>query len=89
MSGLIKYRFATFELDLKARELTPGAKDTRGVELDHAFSERTTFVITPDHKIAATFSSADDGIKPVAAQKHIDGGRPLVGVQTELAVVFV
>jgi thioredoxin-dependent peroxiredoxin len=50
--------------DLKARELTPGAKDTRGVELDHAFSERTTFVITPDHKIVATFSSADDGIKP-------------------------
>ena len=44
--------------------MTPGAKDTRGVELDHAFSERTTFVITPDHKIVATFSSADDGIKP-------------------------
>ena len=50
--------------DLKVRELTAGAKDTRGVELDHAFSERTTFVITPDHKIVATFSSADDGIKP-------------------------
>ena len=54
----------TREYDLKVRELTAGAKDTRGVELDHAFSERTTFVITPDHKIVATFSSADDGIKP-------------------------
>ena len=50
--------------DLKVRELEPGSKDTRGIELDHAFTERTTFVITSDHKIAATFSSADDGIKP-------------------------
>jgi peroxiredoxin Q/BCP len=49
---------------LKVRELEPGSKDTRGIEIDHAFSERTTFVITSDHKIAATFSSADDGIKP-------------------------
>ncbi len=52
--------------DLKVFNLTPGRKDTRGVELDHAFTERTTFVITPDGKILATLSSADDGIKPRA-----------------------
>ena len=34
-------------------------KDTRGEVIDHDFTERTTFVITPDYKIAATFSTAD------------------------------
>jgi thioredoxin-dependent peroxiredoxin len=41
-----------------------GAKDTRGVAIDHGFTERTTFVVTPDGKVAATFSSADDKISP-------------------------
>lgn len=50
--------------DLKVYDLPPGRKDTRGVELDHAFTERTTFVITRDGKINATLSSAEDGIKP-------------------------
>jgi len=42
----------------------PGAKDTRGQEIGHAFTERTTFVIAPGGKIAAVFSSADDKIAP-------------------------
>ena len=50
--------------DLKVMEKKPGAKDTRGMEIDHAFTERTTFVIAPDGKIAAVFSSADDKISP-------------------------
>ena len=50
--------------DLKVMEAKAGAKDTRGNEIDHAFTERTTFVITPDSKIAAVFSSADDKISP-------------------------
>jgi peroxiredoxin len=50
--------------DLKVMPGKPGLKDTRGNDIDHAFTERTTFVITPDHKIAATFSSADDKIAP-------------------------
>ena len=50
--------------DLKVMEAKPGAKDTRGVEIDHAFTERTTFVISPDGKIVATLSSADDKITP-------------------------
>jgi peroxiredoxin len=28
-------------------------KDSRGVEIGHGFVERTTFIITPDHKIVA------------------------------------
>jgi peroxiredoxin len=40
--------------DLTVREATPGKKDTRGAEIDHGFTERTTFVVTPDGKIAAT-----------------------------------
>lgn len=50
--------------DLKVMEGKPGFKDTRGVEIDHAFTERTTFVISPDSKIVATLSSADDKIAP-------------------------
>jgi peroxiredoxin len=34
--------------DLKVTEKKAGAKDTRGMEIDHAFTERTTFVIAPD-----------------------------------------
>ena len=50
--------------DLKVMEGKPGMKDTRGVEIDHAFTERTTFVISRDGKIVATLSSADDKIVP-------------------------
>ncbi len=50
--------------DLKVMDKSPGAKDTRGVEIDHAFTERSTFVIAPDSRIVAVFSSADDKISP-------------------------
>jgi peroxiredoxin len=42
------------EYELKVKEGAPGLKDTRGVEIGHAFAERTTFVVTPDGKIADT-----------------------------------
>jgi thioredoxin-dependent peroxiredoxin len=42
----------------------PGMKDTRGDEIDHDFTERTTFVVTPDGTIAAIFSSSEDKLKP-------------------------
>ena len=29
-------------------------KDTKGNQVDHGLAERTTFVVTPDGKIAAT-----------------------------------
>lgn len=46
--------------DLAVRDAAPGKKDSRGVEIDHGFTERTTFIVTPDGKIAATLS----GLKP-------------------------
>jgi peroxiredoxin Q/BCP len=46
-----------------------GVKDTRGVAIDHEFTERTTFVVTPDYKIVATLSSADDKISPA---EHVE-----------------
>lgn len=49
---------------LTMMNLKPGMKDTRGVEIDHEFTERTTFVVTPDGKVSATFSTSDDKISP-------------------------
>ena len=46
--------------DLKQGAAKPGMKDTRGMDIDHAFTERTTFVVKPDGKIAATIG----GMKP-------------------------
>jgi peroxiredoxin len=50
--------------NLTKMNLKPGMKDTRGVEIDHEFTERTTFIVTPDYKVAAVLSSADDKINP-------------------------
>ncbi len=40
--------------DLSIKEGKPGFKDSRGVEINHGFTERTTFIVTPDGKVAAT-----------------------------------
>jgi thioredoxin-dependent peroxiredoxin len=42
------------EYQLTVKEGPPGLKDTRGVEIGHAFAERTTFIVMPDGKIADT-----------------------------------
>lgn len=39
--------------DLEIKNMS-GIKDSRGVEIDHGFAERTTFIVTPDGKVAAT-----------------------------------
>jgi len=69
--------------DLKRSAGRPGMKDTRGEEINHEFTERTTFVITPDSRIAATFSSAEDKISPadhveksLAVVKQLAAGKP-------------
>ena len=49
---------------LVARPAPSGARDTRGEPLDHALTERTTFVIAPGGKIDAVFSSENDRIAP-------------------------
>lgn len=48
--------------DLQIKEIAAGRKDTRGVEIDHAATERTTFIVTPDGKIAASVG----GLTPTA-----------------------
>lgn len=39
---------------LEVQAARAGITDTRGVEIDHGFAERTTFIVTPDGKIAET-----------------------------------
>jgi peroxiredoxin len=53
----------------------PGAKDVRGVEIDHGFIERTTYVVGKNGKILATLSSKDDGLSPDA---HVDKSLAMV-----------
>ncbi|MGZ5780096.1 MAG: peroxiredoxin [Burkholderiaceae bacterium] len=55
--------------DLAIREASAGRKDTRGVDIDHGFAERTTFIVTPDGKIAATVG----GLAPIEnVEKALD-----------------
>jgi thioredoxin-dependent peroxiredoxin len=51
--------------DLMVRSGPPGTKmkDTRGIEIDHQFAERTTFIITKDGKIAAEVATVN-GMTP-------------------------
>ena len=46
---------------LDVRDAREGAKDTRGVEIGHGFTERTTFIVTSDGKVAETIG----GISPM------------------------
>ncbi|MEO7580581.1 MAG: peroxiredoxin [Massilia sp.] len=65
--------------DLAIREIAAGKKDTRGIEIDHAATERTTFVITPDGRIAATvggLSPAENVDKALEAVRQL-GAKPL------------
>ncbi len=60
--------------DLKVAEGKPGIKDTRGVDIDHGFTERTTFIVTPDGKIAAAIGGmapADNVQKALEEVQHL------------------
>jgi len=60
--------------DLDVREGREGMKDTRGVDIDHGFAERTTFIVTPDGKIA----EAIGGISPFEnVQKSLEAVKRL------------
>ncbi len=64
--------------DLSIRDATPGKTDSRGVEIDHGFAERTTFIVTPDGKIAATLG----GLKPAEnVDKALETVQKLAGKQ--------
>ena len=55
--------------DLQVREGRAGMTDTRGQEINHGFAERTTFIVTPDGKVAETIG----GISPVEnVQKSLE-----------------
>jgi len=49
----------------------PGMRDTRGVEIDHGFADRLTFVVSPDGKIAETIGGR--GVSPIEnVQKSLE-----------------
>jgi peroxiredoxin len=59
---------------LKVSDAHAGLKDTRGVEIGHGFTERTTFVVTPDGKVAATIGGlapADNVDKALAEVQRL------------------
>jgi Peroxiredoxin len=53
---------ATYGLKLRPAQAT--AKDVRGIQINHGFIPRTTFVIDKHQKIVAVFSSETDHISP-------------------------
>lgn len=55
------------------RDAVPGRKDTRGVEIDHAFAERTTFIVTPDGKISATIGGLSPADNVAQALERVQG----------------
>jgi peroxiredoxin Q/BCP len=62
--------------DLSVSGAREGAKDTRGNEIGHGFAERTTFIVTPDGKIAATVggvSPTENVQKALAAVEQLAG----------------
>ena len=52
-----------------------GMKDVRGIEVNHGFIPRTTYVIGKDGKIIAVFSSANDHI---SATDHVEKSLAIV-----------
>jgi thioredoxin-dependent peroxiredoxin len=62
--------------DLMVRDANPTFKDTRGQGIDHGFAERTTFIVTPDGKVAATVGgvspveNVEKALEQVQALKH-------------------
>jgi thioredoxin-dependent peroxiredoxin len=62
--------------DLKVADARPGMKNTKGKDIDHGFAERTTFIVTPDGKIAATVggvSPKENVEKALALTKELSG----------------
>ncbi len=65
--------------ELKVKEGPAGLKDVRGVEIGHAFVERTTFVLTKDGKIAETITGVapDKNVEQaLEAVEHLSKSRP-------------
>jgi peroxiredoxin Q/BCP len=64
--------------DIQVMDARPGMKNTRGQEIDHGFAERTTFIVTPDGKIAATIGGP--GVSPTEnVEKALETVQQLAG----------
>jgi peroxiredoxin len=61
--------------DLKTLDFKKKIVDSRGADVDHALTERTTFVVKPDHEIVAALSSSDDKLSPA---DHVDKSLAIV-----------
>jgi peroxiredoxin Q/BCP len=61
--------------DLSVASGRPGMKDVRGVDIDHDFIERVTYVIGTDHRIVATLSSRQDKLSP---EQHVEKALAIV-----------
>lgn len=58
---------------LKVNEGRAGMKDSRGKDIDHGFAERTTFIVTPDGKVAATIGGIAPDENVNQALKAVEG----------------
>lgn len=65
--------------ELKVQQGPAGLKDVRGVEIGHAFVERTTFVVTGAGKVAATITGVapDKNVEQaLEAVEHLSKSKP-------------
>ncbi|MNC98801.1 hypothetical protein D3C83_168720 [compost metagenome] len=53
------------------REGRAGIPDTRGVAIDHGFAERTTFIVTPDGKVASTIGGVSSEVTVAQALQAV------------------
>ncbi len=59
--------------ELKVMDGRPGMKNTKGQDIDHGFTERTTFVVTPDGKVAATIGNMKPDENVMKALETVQG----------------
>ncbi len=64
------------DFDLQVKAGKGEFKDTKGVEIDHDFAERTTFIVTPNGKVAATVGGMEPGEN---VEKALEEVRKLAG----------
>jgi thioredoxin-dependent peroxiredoxin len=65
--------------ELKVMDARPGMKNTKGQEIEHGFAERTTFVVTPDGKVAAQIGNmkpAENVMKALETVQQLAGKKP-------------
>ena len=65
---------------LKVESASEPFKDTRGIVVDHGFAERTTFIVSPDHRVYSTIG----GMAPTAnVETALKAVRQLVKAQAK------